>query len=113
MRVRSHDTLARGKRGRLEHAGILYAEERWLRLGRERDTPKPETGGRMEKPGVAQNFAHAELVVAGFDGGGMVSAQAESASGIGCRYGGGITESENGVERFVAQRLHGGGGGFF
>src|SRR2546430_2651332 len=67
----------------------------------------------MEKSGVAHDFPHAELVVAGFDGSGMVSGQAESASGIGGGDGGRVTESENGVERFVAQRLHGGGGGFF
>jgi len=45
----------------------------------------------VEKSCVAENFAHAKFVVAGFDGGGMVRDKTEAARGVGCGYGGRVT----------------------
>jgi len=53
----------------------------------------------IEEAGIAKDFTHAEFVEAGFDGSGMIGAQAEAASGIGGGYGRRVAQSENGIER--------------
>ena len=66
--VGADDTLAGGKRERLEDARIGNAEQRGLWRRMQGNGAEP----RRAEAGVAEDFAHAEFAAAGFDGGGMV-----------------------------------------
>ncbi len=91
--VGANDSLAGGKRKRLEYARIRNSEERGFGEWLERNRAEPRAGQTC----IAEDFAGAEFAAAGFDAGGMVVRECEGAGNIGSAGSGTVSESEDAV----------------
>src|SRR5579864_3358792 len=98
--VRSHHSLARRKRHRLQHARIRNPQQRRLRRRPQRNAAKP----RDPQPRIAKHFAHPQFAAASLHRQRMVVSQPQTARHISRRHRWPIPQRQNPVNALARPR---------